>query len=117
MEEFENNFLDKVIKEIHQNVDNTFVTFLNNNGYKIDKPLTQEKLQPIQEHLKDKGLYLDSIEYLKFDDKSFDENKGKYVVKAVQYIIPFFNNLKNPINEQEKLEIMRNYFAKENNNE
>lgn len=87
------NFIDNLVKEAQQNIDNMYYEFLTENGYKIDKPYNIKQLQQIKEDLAKQDKFIDYLEYTEFAQNS---------TQAFHYMIPFFNSISNPLSEENR---------------
>lgn len=101
MEQFESlNFINEYIEQLIKDTDNMYCEFLEDNGYKIDKPYNIEQLNQIKNDLAEQDKFLDCFEYTEFSKDSST---------AYHYIIPFFNRISNPLTEEEKQDIINRW--------
>lgn len=105
------NLIHDLIVQTQRELEEAYFNFLNNNGYKIEKPYTIEQVEKIKEDLAKDDKFLDYIEYTEFSDNC---------TQAYHYILPFFNCISHPYTQKEKenlLESFKEFNRKEKNNE
>jgi hypothetical protein len=102
--EFEDiNFISNLVNKMKKDLDNMYCEFLEENGYKIDKPYNIEQLKQIKEDLEKQDKFLDYVEYTEFSKNS---------EQAYHYVIPFFNSISNPLTEETRNEIIEKWKEK-----
>lgn len=97
-------FIDEIAKEQSKNYDRAIIKFLQDNGYTVPKIITNDYLQQLKSELESKNQFLDVLEYT---ESHVEDN----IYYADQYLIPFFNNLSNPLTQEERDRIIQ-YFVK-----
>lgn len=97
------NFINELVKQQAKDLDNMYCEFLEENGYKIDKPYNMEQLKEIKNDLIKKDKFVDYLEYTEFADNC---------TQAYHYIIPFFNSISNPLSEEARNKIIEEWKKK-----
>ena len=97
------NLINDLIEQTQKELEEAYFNFLNNNGYKIEKPYTIEQVEKIKEELARDDKFLDYIEYTQFAENC---------TQAYHYIIPFFNSISNPLSEDTRNEIIEEWKKK-----
>lgn len=87
------NLIDDLIEQTKRELEEAYFNFLNNNGYKIEKPYTIKQVEKIKEDLAKEDKFLDYVEYTEFD---WDNNKAEH------HILPFFNSFSCPYTAEER---------------
>ena len=94
------SFTNEMIEQQRKALEEVYCQFLQEKGYKIDKPYDIKQLEAIRNDLESKGEFLDCIDYCEFSD---DNTTGYH------YIIPFFNSISNPISDETRDEIIEKF--------
>ena len=98
---------DLINKQAKQ-LDETLCKFLQENGYKIDKPYNIKQLEEIRKDLERQDKFLNYIHYNEY---------SKDCSRVYYYIIPFFDRISNPLDEdykQQLIEKFKKYHKGEN---
>jgi predicted SpoU family rRNA methylase len=103
LQDIQDDFMNNLIKEQTKNCNNMIAEFLTENGYKIEKPYNIEQIKEIKEDLRKQDKFVDIIEYTEFLDNTY---------QAYHYLIPFFNSISNPLSENTKQQLAKEYLAK-----
>lgn len=108
----EDTFIQHLVRVQKEQIDDALCKFLENNGYKIDKPYNVNQLEEIRLELAKQDKFVNFIDYTDY------ENKGDSVI-ACHYIIPFFDSISNPLDEDYKNELILKFkeLHKGENNE
>lgn len=102
-------FTEKLNKNICSNMDDCIIQFLNKNGYPIEEPYDAAKLKYIKADLESKDMYLDTIQYIDYENLQTG--------KLTHYVIPFFNRISCPLSEDDKKELIEKYMKENNKND
>ena len=76
----EDNFINELVEAQAKQIDNMYCEFLEENGYKIDKPYNIKQLKQIKEDLAKQDKFVDYLEYTEFADNC---------TQVYHYLIPF----------------------------
>ena len=101
--DIEDDFIGKLVEAQSKQIDKMYCEFLEENGYKIDKPYNIEQLKQIKEDLEKQDKFVDYLEYTEFADNC---------TQAYHYVIPFFNCISNPLTEETRNEIIEKWKEK-----
>lgn len=101
--EFINDYVNKLVEQQSKDLDNMCCEFLEENGYKIDKPYNIEQLKEIRDNLASQNKVLDWLAYTEF---------SKDCTQAYHYMIPFFNSICNPLTKETRNEIIEKWKEK-----
>ena len=100
----EDTFIQNIVKEQSKQIDDALCKFLEDNGYKIDKPYNIKQLKEIKEDLEKQDKFVNFINFTDY------ENKGDSVI-ACHYVLPFFDRISNPLSEEYKEELIEKWKA------
>lgn len=84
------SFIDKYVHKMRQDTENMLCEFLEENGYKIDKPYNTEQLNQIKKGLEKEDKFIDILEYTDYDFKNCE---------VIRYMKPFFNSISCPLSD------------------
>lgn len=101
--DIEDDFIGKLVEAQSKQIDKMYCEFLEENGYKIDKPYNREQLKQIKEDLEKQNKFVDYLEYTEFADNC---------TQAYHYVIPFFNSISNPLSEETRNEVIEKWKEK-----
>lgn len=93
-----------ISQQIAYNIDEQFAKFLEDNGYEIRRPFVIDDWIKVKEDLESKGKFLDYI-----GDYVIEETEKGF--KGISYIVPFFNNINNPLSENDKQILLQEYIS------
>lgn len=108
LEFIEDTFIQKLVKAQQEQIDDALCKFLEDNGYKIEKPYNTRQLEEIRIDLEKQDKFLNFINYTEYE---------KDCTKAYHYVIPFFDRISNPLDEdykQQLIEKFKKYHKGEN---
>lgn len=94
------NFIDGIVNQMQKDIDDMWFNFLTKNGYKIDKPYNLKQLKAIKNELAEKDKFLDYLDYIEFSENG---------QKVTHHLLPFFNCLSNPLNEDARNAIIERW--------
>lgn len=94
------NYIDGIVNQMQKDIDDMWFKFLTKNGYKIKKPYDLKQLQDIKDDLAKKDKFLDYLEYTEFSENG---------QKVTHHLLPFFNCLSNPLNEDARNAIIERW--------
>ena len=89
---------------MQKEIDDMWYKFLTKNGYKIKKPYDLKQLEAIKNELTKQDKFLDYLEYTEFSENG---------QKVAHHLLPFFNCLSNPLNEDARNAIIEKWKAME----
>lgn len=108
LEFIEDTFIQNLVKAQQEQIDDALCKFLEDNGYKIEKPYNPRQLEEIRIDLEKQDKFLNFINYTEYE---------KDCTKAYHYVIPFFDRISNPLDEdykQQLIEKFKKYHKGEN---
>lgn len=94
------NFIDNIVNQSKQNYDKAVIEFLRKSGYTIEEPIKAEQLEEIRNDLESKGLFIDAIQDIEYNDDKFT---------IVQHVYPFFNCIDAPLTEEGKQRMLKEF--------
>lgn len=94
------NYIYGIVNQMQKDIDDMWFEFLTKNGYKLDKPYNLKQLKAIKNELAEKDIFLDYLEYIEFSENG---------QKVVHHLLPFFNCLSNPLNEDARNAIIERW--------
>lgn len=104
----DDSFIQHLVRVQKEQIDDALCKFLENNGYKIDKPYNINQLEEIRLELAKQDKFVNFIDYTEYE---------KDCTKAYHYVIPFFDRISNPLDEnykQQLIEKFKKYHKGEN---
>ena len=105
--DIEDDFIGKLVEAQSKQIDKMYCEFLEENGYKIDKPYNIEQLKQIKADLEKQDKFVDCLEYTEFADNC---------TQAYHYVIPFFNSISNPLSEETRNKVIEKWKEKNRKN-
>lgn len=100
IEGFKGGLMENCIRSFASNIDNMMFEFLNEQGYKIEKPYTAEKAMKIKEQLDKDNKYVDYIEIMELEKE-----------RIITHYIPYIFNKNRPL-QPEEIEIIKQKYIK-----
>lgn len=98
------NFIGGIVNQMQKDIDDMWYQFLTKNGYKIKKPYDLKQLETIKNELAKQDKFLDYLEYTEFSENG---------QKVAHHLLPFFNCLSDPLNEDARNAIIEKWKVME----
>ena len=98
IEDCDEGFIESMPRRIAKVGDDMLANFLNEQGYKIEKPYTEEKAIKIKEQLDKENKYVDFIQLLELGEE-----------KIIAHYIPYIESKDNPLSQENREFIIEKY--------
>lgn len=98
IKDYDGGFIESIPRRIADVIDNMLADFLNEQGYKIEKPYTEEKVVKIKEQLDKENKYVDFIQLFELGEE-----------KIIAHHIPFIENKDKPLSQENREFIIEKY--------
>lgn len=101
------DFINELVRQQAENIDDMYCKFLIQNGYKIDKPYNIEQLKEIKKDLEKQDKFIDYLEYSEFsEDGSTLEH----------HLLPFFNSISHPLSQDMRENLIKDWKERNKRN-